>query len=665
MKIPCLEHVSRLLAAIACFAGSSVSALYYWPFTYDIVDEGIRIRGVSAGIAHVEVPTEIFGTPVYAIWNGSFTDNTDVESVVIPEGVIEIRNYAFAGCSALASVSVPNTVTFLGGHAFEGCTSLESVSLGSGIDILNHSLFKDCVSLMSITIPDEIQEVSGHVFQNCSSLESIVVPGSVTDLGNYSFSGCTALKDLTIGNGVMEIGNNAFEACSSLPELLIPPSVGTIGGGAFSGCVNLQSVEIPDTITYLGYGVFDSCDNLTVADVGSGITYLRPLFYGCANLESLTIGSGVSEIMGAAFDNLPGLKEILVSSENAYFTSRSGVLYNKALETLIKYPSAKAGSFTIPAEVRLINAMAFQRCEYLTEIFLPQYCNVQTWPGGFGGCPNLEKFTVDWLNFHYESVDGVLFNQDMDQLFFYPPAKAGPYTIPDGVDIVHSYAFLKCHGLTEINFPSSVSYMGDEAFRECTQLQRLEFPPYLDYVGKQAFRECVGLTRVVFQQSLRELDFRAFFGCENLTGAYFHGSPPIMNETFYFNSHPYFALYHINSVSGWDGFTHGGIPVYPFDYWCGELPMVTGIGTIVDTYDWLGCFEISHRPWTWCYDGECWLNFPEIAQTDSGAWFYAPDSVISGDHLLLTMLGGTDWAWSESLGSWLYMAGDGWIHVPM
>ena len=55
------------------------------------------------------------------------TQSTDINTVVIEEGVTSIGNNAFRGCSSLITVTIPSSVTSIGNYAFQGCASLDTV----------------------------------------------------------------------------------------------------------------------------------------------------------------------------------------------------------------------------------------------------------------------------------------------------------------------------------------------------------------------------------------------------------------------------------------------------------------------------------------------------------------------------------------------------------
>lgn len=95
-------------------------------------DGSITIERYIGSGGDVVIPAEIDGKPVSAIGNvvgtiGAFQDCTDVTSVVIPDGVIEIQDNAFYGCTNLEAVTVPSSVTLLRNCAFSDCPKLRAI----------------------------------------------------------------------------------------------------------------------------------------------------------------------------------------------------------------------------------------------------------------------------------------------------------------------------------------------------------------------------------------------------------------------------------------------------------------------------------------------------------------------------------------------------------
>ena len=186
--------------------------------------------------------TSSYSTPWYA------SHSSDIQTVVIEDGITRIGKYAFTDCSAMHSVSIPGSVAEIGEGAFVYCESLESVTIPDGVTEIGVQAFS-CSSLKSVTIPDGVTEIGAEAFLLCFDLESVTIPDSVTKIGAKAFWDCDSLESVTIPDGVTEIGDYAFISCESLESVTIPDSVTEIGKEAFWGCNSLESVTISRNCT--------------------------------------------------------------------------------------------------------------------------------------------------------------------------------------------------------------------------------------------------------------------------------------------------------------------------------------------------------------------------------------------------------------------------------
>ena len=154
-----------------------------------------------------------------------------------------------------------------------------------------------------------------------SRLTSVTIGTNVTSIGTNAFLDCTSLSSITIPASVSSIEQDAFRDCLSLANLTIPNGVSDIGIAAFYGCSGLTSVTIPASVTNIGYGVFEECYLLTA---------------------------------------------ITVDTDNPFYSSVNGVLFDKDQTTLIEFPDAVGGSYTIPNSITQIGNHAFSGCRLTT-----------------------------------------------------------------------------------------------------------------------------------------------------------------------------------------------------------------------------------------------------------------------------------------------------------
>ena len=253
-------------------------------WTYTESTKTLTIQGSGA----MEYYTRSSQTPWYDF-------RTNIQIIVIEDGVTSIGRHAFDGCSGLTSVTIPNSVTSIEEDTFRGCSGLTSITIPNSVTSIGEGAFSGCSGLTSITIPNSVTSIGSSAFYGCSGLTSIkvengnskfdsrnncngiietatntlikgfkntIIPNSVTSIGSRAFWGCSGLTSITIPNSVTSIGDWAFAACLGLTSIIIPNSVTSIGDQAFEGCSGLTSITIPNSVTSLGGGAFYGCSGL-------------------------------------------------------------------------------------------------------------------------------------------------------------------------------------------------------------------------------------------------------------------------------------------------------------------------------------------------------------------------------------------------------------------
>ena len=174
----------------------------------------------------------------------------------------------------------------------------------------------------------------------------------------------------TVTNGEAKITGSRELLSGSviLPDTLGGYPVTSIGDYAFSGCENITDITIPEKVTSIGTDVFFGCISLT---------------------------------------------DINVSSDNPNYSSYDGVLFNKDMTEIIKYPEGrKSESYTIPD------------------------CTVSIGDSAFKSCKNLKSIII-----------------------------------PDNITIIGPYAFLMCTGLTKVTLPAGTAIIDTGAFSGCLGLR--------------------------------------------------------------------------------------------------------------------------------------------------------------------------------------------------
>ncbi len=284
----------------------------------------------------------------------------------------------------------------------------------------------------------------------------------VTRIGESAFYDCSNLTSVTLSSNLITIGDLAFSGCSRLTNVAIPNSVTSVGYSAFRTCFSLIEITIPQSLTTIGAGAFSGCDSLISITVdamnpayssfdGVLLNKNQTTLIHCPSAKAGTfvVPASVITIGNNAFYKCTNLSAIAVDTRNGYYTSVGGVLFNKSQTILIQCPGGKIATAPVPATVTNIAEYAFYNCIGLAAI------------------------DVDSLNPLYSSIDGVLFNKSQTVLIRCPPAKTGSYAIPATATNLGNSAFFNCSSLTNILIPQSVIRMEDSVFDGCTGLDAI------------------------------------------------------------------------------------------------------------------------------------------------------------------------------------------------
>ena len=267
-------------------------------YEYAIVGDGAVITLCTSADSIIDVPAELGGYPVTAIYPIAFSSLNATE-ITLPDTITDIRTMAFYNCAYLQSLTLPQSVKSIGNNAFDSCTGLETIDLG-GAETIGLSVFYGCTSLRKVTISGSCTEITlngdGDLpFIDTPALEEIIV----TD-GNGSYSsenGVLYNKDKTIlltyppakadkkfkaPASVKEIAQSAFYNSSKLEEVDIS-NVTTINTYAFEGCTSLKKVKLSKELTSIGVDAFFDCTSLkqlrfydkvdTIGDYAFGFYY--------------------------------------------------------------------------------------------------------------------------------------------------------------------------------------------------------------------------------------------------------------------------------------------------------------------------------------------------------------------------------------------------------
>ncbi len=293
-------------------------------FEYSVENGVVTITKFIGNQTNVSIPASINGYPVVAIGDSAFESCTKLQTVVIPNGIINIKEEAFFYCSNLVSILLPNSISSIGVRTFAGCRKLESLTIPASVEVIGDFAFGSTVNLkMFLVDADNAEYVSqdGVLFsKDMSKLirypagkegDKYDIPDCVTHIGKGAFSFCSLLTSIHIPDGVLSIDSEAFQDCNNLENLILPDSITSISNSAFGFCPNLSSIVLPNKITSIERFTFNHCSGLKSIILPNRLTTInRDAFYSCTSLTSITIPESIESISSWAFVGCTNLKEV-------------------------------------------------------------------------------------------------------------------------------------------------------------------------------------------------------------------------------------------------------------------------------------------------------------------------------------------------------------------
>ena len=453
-----------------------------------------------------EIEKVVIEDGVTSIGSYSFYKLENLQNIRIANSVTSVNWCAFQGCIGLTSVTIPNNLTSIGSSAFYGCNGLSSIKVESGntkydsrdncnaiIETSTNTLLIGC---KNTTIPNDVTCIGNSAFSGCSGLTSVIIPNSVTSIENYAFSGCSGLTSVTIPSSVTSIGGYVFEGTpwyNNQPDGLI--YIGKIAYRYKGVMPENTSIEIEEGTLVISENAFELCGCLISITIPNTVTSIGNwAFNGCSSLTSVTIPNSVTSIGEQAFSGCSSLNSVIIEDISTWLSLPSSHIFNGAQVYLNNELVQNISSVVIPEGVITIRNGAFNNFIKLKSVTMPNSI-ISIGDESFLGCSGLTSITI-----------------------------------PNSVTTIGSNAFYNCSGLTSVTIGNNVTSIGNFAFWGCSGLTSITIPNSVTTIGSYAFVGCRGLTSIKIGTNLKNLEYNAFDECSSITKVFIDDILPWLNN---------------------------------------------------------------------------------------------------------------------------------------
>ncbi len=312
----------------------------------------------------------------------------------------------------------------------------------------------------------------------------------------------------------------------NITSVTIEDGVTSIGKFAFTHCYYFTSIYLPDSVTWVAYAAFNECRGLTsvrfkaeciMKPTGSGSNYAT--FDGCINLCTVILGGlAVTQTTLQGFSDKTMIRELIL--ENGVQSVGSNAFSE----------CTNLNSVSIPESVTSIGDNAFFGCFSCASITIPDSVT-SIGENAFGGVGNIvyngslsgAPWGARWINGYVEG-NMVFESSEKQVLIACSNEIQGNATIPDGVTIIGSGAFISCSDLTSVTIPSSVTALCDMAFYNCTNLRNVTIPGSITTIGQNVFYGCENLGCATIQCGVSALSLYMFQNCSALASVFIPSS---------------------------------------------------------------------------------------------------------------------------------------------
>lgn len=168
------------------------------------------------------------------------------------------------------------------------------------------------------------------------------------------------------------------------------------------------------------------------------------------------------------------LTSISVSDNSTSYKTIDGVLFDKNLETLIWYPSARGSSYTVPEGVKHIGEGVFRSNRTISSVILPDsLTSIQD--KAFWGTESLTSIvipnnvkSIGWNAFYVSSLETVSFGSNLESIAqgAFAGTDIASISLPDTILTIGNEAFAVCGNLVSITiYAATPPTLGTDAFR--------------------------------------------------------------------------------------------------------------------------------------------------------------------------------------------------------
>lgn len=548
---------------------------------YDYTVDGEMVRPTKMDVVVPMTVVNPNGNQTYrvtALGDGAFTVYGlrggwfDYTSIVLPEGLLEIKANAFSGQSKLMSLVIPGTVKSVKTKfaQMSGISELtfpasvkEMVTIESGriqkltiegsptitagsrdyitgsvtnnivYFIDNDTSYKNVEITLTSAVPPTLPEVTRIQYKAYSGRTTVHVPEGCSDA--YNAAGWNQAEVLVEGTDHADVDGIryyhdshraiGYDVVSELNGPLNIPQTVQIGGKTYP-------VEVLAVRMFEGEGE-SLIKNITAITLNEGLTEIGEMgFFNCSKIKELELPASLTTMGSNAFWNI-GIKVVCHSAAPLTLPKSTTYSYQFKKCTVI-VPVGSVAAYVAATDKGWDESNTYLTFAGLADGVEYRANDTEAWVTGVAD----DTVVADIKD--YLSIDGSQMPVTRIDAAFSGKTQLQKVTVPAAVKALPENMFRDCTSLNAVTFasgsqlqtigkwafmstavaaieiPEGVTELPDGVFKNCLSLTEITLPSNLVSVGGGCFYNCKALTTVnVCADNLTIAD-RAFYSCESL-----------------------------------------------------------------------------------------------------------------------------------------------------
>lgn len=401
------------------------------------------------------------------------------KTIIIPKGIKTIGRACFAGTN-IEEVVLPEGIETIDSDAFNFCTKLRKINFPETLKVIGHGAFKGCFFLETVILPKTMKEISDYAFYE-AGIKQLILPENVNFVGTEVFAG-TNIETTDIPEN-FTLNSAMFEKCQKLHSINLLGSHITIPERCFCNCINLTEIDITKT-ALIKDEAFRGCQNLSVNTIPADTLVSVSAFEETGVTD--VIIEDISKVCNRVFADCNSLKKLTINVADGPTSVPSALVKGcKNLQTVVFTGRTK--------NLTVIEAAAFKETKNLNTVSLPDTIK-----------------TISKEAFYDSGIENIHLPEGLKQVGTMAFARSGlkDIIIPNKIKKLGEYAFHNCEELTEVTLPESVTKIPSGIFEDCCSLKTVN-APNVNTVCDHAFYNCKNLETFDFSK-LQSLDLMAF-----------------------------------------------------------------------------------------------------------------------------------------------------------